>query len=478
MGEKGMNVSCKRGLLGSQTTHKVNFCEHCIFDKQKRVSFSITTHHTKCTKWEILIENQVGKKVKRLQTDNGLEFCETGVNEFCEKEGIARHHVIPKAASIACYLVNRSLHASLDGEIPEEIWPGYHGDMSERLEIKIQSSSLPSCSISSSTITVDNPPRQRKPTRRYIEECDFIAYAFNVNEEVENSAEPKTYSEAISSTDSFKCLASMQEEVESLHKNKTWDLVQLPEDKRVINFAARNVALFNELKAQISSEFDMKNIGVAKKILGMEISMDRKLWLSEKKFIAKCDEDKRYMDNVPYANAVGSVMYAIVCTRADLAHAVSGVSRLMHNPGKDHWSAIKWIIRYLKCTVDFGLVFDKSCLLSDEVTGYLVSYTSVYCFFAYYRSEYIAASEGVKEATWLRGLVNELGLKQDILTVFCDSQSVIHLTKGDRYHNKTQHIDVKRHFIRGTVAAGHIMVKKIHTVDKHTNMLTEPFLVA
>ncbi|CAO2820788.1 unnamed protein product [Amaranthus hypochondriacus] len=61
-------------------------------------------------------------------------------------------------------------------------------------------------------------------------------------------------------------------------------------------------------------------------------------------------------------------MYAMVCTRPDLAHAVSVVSRFMSQPGKEHWQAVKRIFRYLKGTSDVGLIYggDIQCL----VTGY------------------------------------------------------------------------------------------------------------
>ncbi|MCI97000.1 vacuolar protein sorting-associated protein 33, partial [Trifolium medium] len=49
------------------------------------------------------------------------------------------------------------------------------------------------------------------------------------------------------------------------------------------------------------------------------------------------------MENVPYASAVASLMYAMVCTRPDISQAVSVVSRFMANPGKAHWEAVKWI---------------------------------------------------------------------------------------------------------------------------------------
>ena len=59
-----------------------------------------------------------------------------------------------------------------------------------------------------------------------------------------------------------------------------------------------------------------------------------------------------YMSKVPYALAVGSLMYAMVCTRPDIAHAVGVVSRYMNNLGKEHWMAVKWILRYLRGTTN------------------------------------------------------------------------------------------------------------------------------
>ena len=64
------------------------------------------------------------------------------------------------------------------------------------------------------------------------------------------------------------------------------------------------------------------------------------------------------MSRVPYACAVGSMMHAMLCTRPDISQAVSVVSRYMANPGKDHWQAVRWILRYLSGTADVGLVYD------------------------------------------------------------------------------------------------------------------------
>ena len=74
------------------------------------------------------------------------------------------------------------------------------------------------------------------------------------------------------------------------------------------------------------------------------------------------------MSRVPYASAVGSLMYAMVCTRPDLAHAVRVVSRFMGQPGKEHWAAVKRIFRYLKGTSDVGLIY--GCDNPRLVIGY------------------------------------------------------------------------------------------------------------
>ena len=80
------------------------------------------------------------------------------------------------------------------------------------------------------------------------------------------------------------------------------------------------------------------------------------------------EEDKDYMAKVPYASAIGSLMYAMVYTRPDIGHAVGVVSRFMSNPGKIHWEAVKWIFRYLQGTTEKCLSFGKGEI---KVQGYV-----------------------------------------------------------------------------------------------------------
>ncbi|GKV41577.1 hypothetical protein SLEP1_g49083 [Rubroshorea leprosula] len=161
------------------------------------------------------------------------------------------------------------------------------------------------------------------------------------------------------------------------------------DDMLIVGHDTKKIAA---LKTDLSKSFSMKDLGPAKQILGMKIFQDRKnkkLWLSQEKYIEKVldrfnmskakpvgtplaghfklsteqcpasKEEAKYMKNVPYASAVGSLMYAMVCTRPDIAHAVGVVSRFLSNPGKQHWAAIKWIFRYLRGTSHMCLCYGE-----------------------------------------------------------------------------------------------------------------------
>lgn len=302
--------------------------------------------------------------------------------------------------------------------------------------------------------------------------------------------------------------------------------------------ASSDVVLIDDLKRQLSAEFEMKDLGPAKRILGMDIYRDRacgKLYLSQQSYISRVlekysmdnskpvsiplaahfqlsselcpetEEEAEEMSKIPYQSAVGSLMYSMVCTRPDLAHAVSVVSRYMHNPGKQHWLAVKWILRYLRGTSNLGLVFAKGSnglkvtgyVDSDyagdrdkrkSISGYIFKFASSAISWksslqsivalSSTEAEYVSATEGVKEAIWLKGLATELGVIQDSVAVFSDSQSAIHLTKNNTFHSKTKHISVRFHYIRDIVASGEVTVLKIHTSENPADMLTKPLPVS
>ncbi|GMP66476.1 hypothetical protein CsSME_00035411 [Camellia sinensis var. sinensis] len=247
----------------------------------------------------------------------------------------------------------------------------------------------------------------------------------------------------------------------------------------------------DKLKAQLAREFEMKDLGEAKKVLGMEIKRDRKKGTLSASLSPRTEEERKHMAQVPYANAVGALMYAMVCTRPDISHAVSMVSRYMHDPGKDHWQAVKWILRYIHGTVNLGLKFERDNRLGQNLEGYVDSDYAGYLFtlakgpvswrstlqstvaLSTTEAEYMAVTEAFKEAIWLHGLIEDLGIVQKHVEVFCDSQSAICLAKNQVHHARTKHIDVRFHFIREIVNEGDILLQKIGTADNPADMLTK-----
>lgn len=146
----------------------------------------------------------------------------------------------------------------------------------------------------------------------------------------------------------------------------------------------------SDIKTSLNGEFDMKDLGNAKRILGMEIERDMSnsiLFLHQSSYVSKalkkfgmydckpvtlpltnhfvlskdqapCNEKEiEYMSRIPYFNVIGSIMYMMVCARPDLAFTINNFSIYMSNPGPEHWKALKWLLRYLKRTCNVGLRF-------------------------------------------------------------------------------------------------------------------------
>lgn len=167
------------------------------------------------------------------------------------------------------------------------------------------------------------------------------------------------------------------------------------------------------------------------------------------------------MKNIPYASAVSSLMYAMVCTRPDIAHSVGVVSRFLANPGKQHQQAVKWMLRYLKGTHHYYLCFDHANMVLEgftdaymagdvdtrkSTTGYLYTFAGVavsqvsklqkIVALSTIEAEYIAATEACKEMLWIQQFLGELGIKQHKYVLYCDSQSAIHLAKNPAFHSR------------------------------------------
>ncbi|WVZ00077.1 hypothetical protein V8G54_026146 [Vigna mungo] len=291
-----------------------------------------------------------------------------------------------------------------------------------------------------------------------------------------------------------------------------------------ILIASSDRGMIGETKARLADAFEMKELGEARRILGIDIKKDKpggNLFLSQECYLQKVisryrmaeskmastpvgqhlkltkeqcpktEEERRKMESVPFSNGIGSIMYGMVCTRPDVAHGVSVLSQFMVNPGPTHWEALKWMLRYIRGSLSGGYIegfvdsdFAGCMDTRKSRSGYVftlfgtaVSWRSTLqsvVALSTTEAEYYALAEGVKEALWLKGLVRELGFHQKSVCVHCDSRSAIHLANHQIYHSRTKHIDVKLHFVRSIVESGDVQICKIASEENPADMLTKP----
>jgi transposase InsO family protein len=288
-------------------------------------------------------------------------------------------------------------------------------------------------------------------------------------------------------------------------------------------------------KKWLSSTFEMKDMGEANFVLGVKITRDRSkklLSLSQGTYIKKIlerfhmhnskpidtpmekgctlsldqcpknDEEKNQMSKVPYASVIGSLMYAMLCTRPDICFAVGMVSRYQSNPGPAHWRAVKRILRYLRGTSDHALCYHGGDL---RLTGYSDAdwasdkderkSTSGYAFIlgggavswcskkqscialSTMESEYVACSAAVQEAVWLRRFLQRLGVTahaEDAVLLYSDSTSALAYAKDPKYHGKAKHIELRYHYIRDMFSQGEVILQHISTGSMVADPLTKP----
>ncbi|KAK1693943.1 hypothetical protein QYE76_010640 [Lolium multiflorum] len=286
-----------------------------------------------------------------------------------------------------------------------------------------------------------------------------------------------------------------------------------------------DIELLSSVKGYLNNSFSMKDLGEASYILGIKIYRDRSrrlIGLSQSTYLDKIlkkfrmDESKKgflpmlpgkvlsktqgpataeereRMSQIPYASAVGSIMYAMLCTRPDIAHAVSLTSRYQSDPGMEHWTAVKNILKYLKRTKDMFLCYggDQELVVtsytdaswntdpddSKSQSGYVfilngaaVSWaSSKQCTVAKSstESEYIAASEASSEAVWMKRFIVELGVVPSALdpfVIYCDNMGAIANAQEPRSHKRLKHIKLRYHSIREYIEDGEVKICKVHT---------------
>ncbi|GKE66836.1 zinc finger, CCHC-type containing protein [Tanacetum coccineum] len=227
----------------------------------------------------------------------------------------------------------------------------------------------------------------------------------------------------------------------------------------------------------LSSRFSMKDMGEADVILGIRIKhKSNGISISQSYYIEKLQKKFNYFDCTPvstpmdtseklmpnngqvvsqleYSSVIGCLMYAMTCTRPDIAFAVGKLSRYTSNPGTQHWKAIQRVLKYLKKTMDYKLTYigypsvlegytDASWVSNSEdnwstsgwvflLGGGVISWASnkQTCITgSTMKSEFMALAAAGKEAEWLRNLILEIPLRSKPIahiSILCDSVAIL-----------------------------------------------------
>ncbi|RVW26496.1 Retrovirus-related Pol polyprotein from transposon TNT 1-94 [Vitis vinifera] len=283
--------------------------------------------------------------------------------------------------------------------------------------------------------------------------------------------------------------------------------------------------MITSTKNMLNSRFDMKDMGLADVILGIKIKRTSdELILSQShyvdKILGKFDKDNSGVARTPvdvtlhlsknkgesvsqveYSRVIGSLMYLMICTRPDIAYAVSKLSRYTSNPEAKHWQGIIRVLKYLRFTRDYGLHYTRYLAVlegysdanwisnvkdSKSHSGYVftlggaaVSWKSskqTVIARSTMESEFIALDKCGEEAEWLRHLLEDIprwSKPVPPICIHCDSQSAIGRAQSNMYNGKSGHIRRRHNTIRQLLSTGVISVDYLKSKDNIADPLTK-----
>jgi hypothetical protein len=201
----------------------------------------------------------------------------------------------------------------------------------------------------------------------------------------------------------------------------------------------------------------------------------------------------------PYRQMLGSLMYAMVGTRPDIAVAVGVLSRFMTAPRRSHCGLLIHVYLYIRSNLNKGLHYQSGTditlcgyvdasygnnrnfksttgccyLLGGSLVSWLSKCQPVTAISAA-EAEVIAATEAAKEVAWLRKLLLDIGISQGPVILFEDNQACIHLaTNPQQYHKRTKHIQIQFHFIQEQVDLGLIKLQYVSTKEQLADIFTK-----
>ena len=292
-----------------------------------------------------------------------------------------------------------------------------------------------------------------------------------------------------------------------------------------ILLATNDLGLLHQTKKYLSQNFEMKDMGEATYVIGIEIFRDKSQGLSglsQKTYINKILErfnmekcsagvvpiqkgdkfnamqcpknelEREQMRNIPYASVIGSLMYAQTCTRPDISFAVRMLGRYQINPGLDHWKAAKKILRYLQGTKNHMLTYKRSdhlkvigysdsdfagCVDTRKSTfGYLfllaegaISWKSAkqsVIAASTMEAEFVACFEATIHGLWLRNFISGLRIVDSIarpLKIYCDYSAAVFFSKNDKYSKGAKHMEIKYFAVKEEVQKQRVSIEHIST---------------
>ena len=218
------------------------------------------------------------------------------------------------------------------------------------------------------------------------------------------------------------------------------------------------------------------------------------------------EEEMEFMQSkaAEYGTVVGMLTHLTNMTRPDLAYAVGQLQRFTSDPRKKHWDAMKRVVRYLKGTVNYGLVFDRarqdrmiiaaadSDWASDvddrkSTSGYVFTYMgTVFAWKSKKQSdtgparssataELRALDMAVRQARWLRKMHQALQMDgPSTITIFEDNQACKHLANGSQWSNETKHVATQYFAVRDDVQAQRVFVESIASSENPADLFTKP----
>ncbi|KAK3016961.1 hypothetical protein RJ639_007857 [Escallonia herrerae] len=433
MSERGMDVLSKQGLLGSKKTKKLDFCEHCVFRKQCRVKFSWAVHTTKGT-FKMMIEKKTGKEIKCLKTENGMEFYLDEFTEFCKNEGIVTHHTVRKMPQqngivehmnrillerARCMLSNVGFPSTaIDCKTPEEVWSDKHANY-KHLRIF-------GCPAYAHVNNGKLEPRAKK--------CIFLGYANGVKGYrlwCPDSELPR-----------FLIITDMTFN-ESLMLSKK-ELIDARKDQGIREKVELEVRAPDSLTIIPTDKEDGSH------------STEENEEPQEQQYNIIRNRQRREIRPPQKYGYTYMVTYAL-----SVAENIEVEEPATYKEAIKSMESAQWTV---DMSEEMESLYKNQIWKATLQTIVALSTTEAEC---------IAATKAVKEAIWLKGLVGDLGLKQESSTIYCDSQSAIHLTKTQMLHERTKHIDIRFHFIRDVVSQDTVMVKKIFTDENPVDMMTK-----